>query len=157
MNYNIAQVNIARMLAPIDSPVMAGFVNNLDRINAVAEQSDGFIWRLKDEDNNATSLKIFEDDYLIVNMSVWASLEALFQFTYKSTHTEVFKRKKEWFSKMEDMHMACWYVEETKVPTTEEAKERLAYLNKYGETPYAFTFRSKFSAVEAAKFVSDQN
>jgi len=141
------------MLAPIESPVMADFVNNLDRINAVAEQSGGFIWRLKDEDNNATALKIFEDDFLIVNMSVWNSMEALYNFTYQTAHVAIFKRKKEWFSKMTQMHMACWYVPEGKIPTTEQAKQRLAYLDSHGETPYAFTFKGKFSAAEAANFI----
>ncbi|MEX0287509.1 MAG: DUF3291 domain-containing protein [Flavobacteriaceae bacterium] len=155
--HHLAQVNIARMLGPIDSPVMAEFVYNLDRINTVADSSEGFVWRLKDEDNNATSLQIFEDEYLIVNMSVWTSLEALFQFTYNSAHTEIFKRKKEWFSKMKEMHMACWYIPEGELPTTEEAKKRLAYLNKHGETPYAFTFKSKFSAAEAAIFMPIDN
>ena len=153
MNYHLAQVNIARMLGPIVSPVMSVFVDNLDRINAVADKSEGFVWRLKDDENNATSIQIFEDRYLIVNMSVWTSLEALFQFTYNSAHTEIFKRKKEGFSKMKDMHMACWYIAEGEVPTTEEAKKRLAYLNKHGETPYAFTFKSKFSAADAITFV----
>ena len=155
MNYHLAQVNIARMLGPIDSPVMVEFVNNLDRINAVADKSEGFVWRLKDEENNATSMKIFEDEFLIVNMSVWTSLEALFKFTYQSAHTEIFKRKKEWFSKMQDMHMAFWYVKEGEVPTTEEAKKRLAYLNEHGETPHAFTFKSKFTAVEALNFAPE--
>lgn len=152
MNYHLAQVNIARMLAPIESPVMAGFVNNLDRINALAEGSDGFVWRLADDGNNATSIKIFEDNYLIINMSVWTSMEALFNFTYNSAHMEIFRRKKEWFSKMKEMHMACWYMKEGEIPSTEDAKMRLAHLNKYGETPYSFTFKSKFSAVDAINF-----
>ena len=156
MKYHLAQVNIAKMLAPIDNPVMADFVNNLDRINALAEESEGFIWRLKDDENNATALKIFEDDFLIVNMSVWTSIETLFSFTYQTAHTEIFKRKKEWFSKMPEMHMACWYIPEGEIPSTEEAKNRLAYLNNHGETPYAFTFKSKFSAVEASGFLPEK-
>lgn len=141
------------MLAPLDSPVMADFVNNLDRINAMAEESEGFVWRLTDEANNATSIQLFEDHYLIVNMSVWTSMEALFNFTYRSDHRKIFARKKEWFSKMKEMHMACWYVKAGKMPSTEDAKIRLAHLNSYGETPYAFTFKSKYSAAEALKFL----
>ena len=145
MTYHLAQINIARMLAPIDSPVMADFVANLDRINSLAEQSNGFVWRLKDETNSATSISAFVDDFMIVNMSVWEELDDLFQFTYKTAHVEIFKRRKEWFSKMEEMHMACWYVQEGSIPTVEDAKERLKYLNNYGESPYAFTFRKKYS------------
>lgn len=150
--YNLAQVNIARMLAPIDSLVMADFVANLDRINKLAENSKGFVWRLTDENDNATSLQVFEDEFVIVNMSVWSSKKALFEFTYSSAHVEVFKRKKEWFSKMRDMHMALWYVLEGVNPTPEDAKERLEYLNANGESPYAFTFKSDFSADEANRY-----
>jgi len=110
MEFYLAQINIAKMVAPIDSPVMADFVANLDSINALAETSEGFVWRLKDESNNATAIKIFDDDFLIVNMSVWKNTEALFQFVYKSNHIEIFKRRKEWFEKMDEMHMAQWYV-----------------------------------------------
>src|SRR5436190_10799386 len=110
MEFYLAQVNIARMLAPIDSPVMEDFVANLDRINALAEASNGFVWRLKDDTNNATSIKIFDDDFLIVNMSVWENIDVLSQFVYQSDHVEIFKRRKEWFQKMPEMHMALWYV-----------------------------------------------
>lgn len=152
MKYHLAQVNIARLLAPIDSPVLLDFVNNLDRINQLAEQTPGFVWRLKGEDNNATALRIFEDDFLIVNMSVWESKDALFGFTYSSGHVEILRRKKEWFYKMSDMHMALWYVEEGHEPTPEEAKKRLKYLNEEGESPYAFTFKSKYSLADAKDF-----
>lgn len=151
---NLAQVNIAKMLAPIDDPIMADFVNNLDRINAIADRSEGFIWRLKGDENNATAIKAFEDDTLIINMSVWADIDALFQFTYKSNHIEVFKRKKEWFSKLKDMHMAFWYVDEGHLPTPEEARERLDYINQNGATPYAFTFKRQFSVDDYLKYKS---
>ncbi|WP_339713120.1 DUF3291 domain-containing protein [uncultured Kriegella sp.] len=155
-NYHLAQVNIARLLAPIDSPVLLDFVNNLDRINKLAEQSPGFVWRLKGDDNNATALRIFEDDFLIVNMSVWESKDALFRFTYSSEHVKVLRRKKEWFYKMSDMHMALWYVKEGHEPSPDEAKKRLKYLNEMGESPYAFTFRSKYSVADAKGF-EEQN
>ena len=148
MNYNLAQINIARMLAPMDSPVMIDFVNNLDRINQLAEKSEGFIWRLI-EDNNESSIKVFHDEYIVVNMSVWQSIKALFDFTYRSEHKNIFKRRKEWFSNMKEMHMACWYVPNGKYPTPREAKERLEYLNKYGESPYAFTLKSNFTPKQA--------
>src|SRR4051812_36672968 len=112
----LAQVNIAKMKAPIDDPVMQDFVANLDSINALAEDSDGFVWRLKTEGNNATSIKIFDDDFLIVNMSVWKDIETLNQFVYRSDHVKIFKRRKEWFDKMAELHMAMWYVEEVQMP-----------------------------------------
>jgi hypothetical protein len=154
MEFYLAQVNIARMLAPIDSPVMQDFVANLDRINALAENSKGFVWRLKDDTNNATSIKIFDDDFLIVNMSVWENTDALFQFVYQSGHVEIFKRRKEWFEKMPEMHMVLWYVPATHLPTVEEATERLVHLRKNGETPYAFSFKKRFTIQEVNKFMT---
>lgn len=140
----LAQVNIAKMLAPLDSPVMVDFVANLDRINGIAEKSDGFIWRLKDEDNNATSIKIYNDDFLIVNMSVWKDIDSLFKFTYNSDHISVFKRRKEWFENMKEMHMVLWYVPDDKLPTVADAEERLNHLRNHGPTEFAFTFQKKF-------------
>jgi hypothetical protein len=142
--YNLAQVNIAKMLAPIDDPIMADFVNNLDRINSLADNFDGFVWRLKDAENNAMAIQAFEDDTLIINMSVWRDMDSLFQFTYKSDHVEIFKRRKEWFSKIKDMSMVFWYVPDGHIPSPQEARERLEYVNKHGITPYAFTFKDKF-------------
>ncbi len=140
------------MLAPMDSPVMADFVNNLNQINDLAESSEGFIWRLKDDANNATSIKIYNDDFLIVNMSVWKDIDRLFRFTYQTQHLEIFKRRNEWFEKMKEMHMALWYVEENHKPTTIEAEERLDYLRANGDTPFAFTFKKRFSVEEALSF-----
>lgn len=151
MNFHLAQINIARMLAPLDSPVMADFVANLDRINALAESSTGFVWRLKDESNNATSVKVFDDDKIIVNMSVWTDIDSLFQFTYKSDHTEIYKRRREWFERM-DVPMVLWYVPVGHAPTVAEAIERLTYLRKNGDSPYAFGFRQRFTAKEAAGY-----
>jgi len=112
MKYHLAQVNIAKMLAPLDSQVMAESVTNLDRINAVAESSAGFVRRLKDDGNNTTSIKVYNEDFLIVNMSVWKSVESLFQYVYQSNHVEIFKKRNEWFEKMKGMHMAFWYIPE---------------------------------------------
>lgn len=143
-DYHLAQVNIAKRLAPMDDPIMQDFVNNLDRINAIADKAEGFIWRLQDEDKDEAAL-VFQDDSLIINMSVWTNLEALFNYTYHSGHIEVFKRKKEWFSRMKMMHMAFWFVPIGYEPTFQDAKERLDYLNSHGDTPYAFSFKSKFA------------
>jgi len=142
--FHLAQVNIAKILAPMDDPIMADFINNLDIINALADDADGFVWRLKDEDKDLAS-SIFQDDRLIINMSIWENLESLFSYTYNSGHIEVFKRKKEWFSKMKMMHMAFWYVPKGYKPTFQDAKDRLDYINKHGDSPYAFSFKSKFS------------
>jgi hypothetical protein len=147
MNYYLSQVNIGRILAPIDSPVMADFVNNLDEINALAESSPGFIWRLKDDANNATSIHVFDDGRILINMSVWETSEHLYQFTYKTVHTEYLKRRKEWFEKMGEMYYALWHVPVGHIPTAEEAKQRLEHLRAHGETPYAFTFRKQFEPV----------
>lgn len=148
----LAQVNIAEMLAPINDPIMEDFVNNLDRINELAEQSDGFVWRLKGDEGNATAITVFDNLFLIINMSVWKNMEALFNFTYSTDHVEILKRKKEWFHKMPRMHMAFWYVEDSHEPSPEEAKERLYYLQEHGETPYAFSFKSKFTTDDAINY-----
>lgn len=136
------------MLAPLESPIMADFVANLDRINELAESSEGFVWRLKDEGNNATSIKIYDDDFLIVNMSVWKDIDSLFQFAYKSQHVEIFKRRKEWFEKMQQMHMALWYVPVGHYPDVNEAQQRLDHIRMHGDTPYAFSFKKRFSLDE---------
>lgn len=133
------------MLAPMDDPIMADFVNNLDRINAIADDSEGFIWRLQGDDDNAVAINAFDDDTLVINMSVWTNMKALFDFTYKSEHVNIFRRRKEWFAKLTDMYMVFWFVPECHVPTPEEAKERINYANAYGTTPYAFTFKDNFT------------
>lgn len=148
---HLAQVNIAKRLAPLDDPIMQDFINNLDKINAIADSSDGFIWRLQDEDKDE-AVSVFQDDSLVINMSVWESLDSLFNYTYNSGHIEVFKRKKEWFSKMKMMHMAFWYIPEGYEPTFKDAKDRLDYLNTHGDTPYAFSFKSKFTVGDALNY-----
>lgn len=149
---HIAQLNIARMLAPATSPIMADFVNNLDRINAIADVHEGFVWRMQGDALNAHALQVFEDEFLIVNLSVWTSMQSLFKFTYESGHIEIMKRKKEWFSNITGMHMVFWYTPIGHEPSPEEAKERLEFLNTNGETPYAFTFKSKFTSEDALNY-----
>ncbi|MDD7885660.1 DUF3291 domain-containing protein [Flavivirga sp. 57AJ16] len=148
---HLAQINIAKRLAPMEDPIMKDFVDNLDRINALADESEGFVWRLKDEDKDLAA-QVFQDDTLLINMSVWENLETLFNYTYKSDHIEVFKRKKEWFSKMKMVHMAFWYVPKGYEPTFQGAKKRLDYINKHGDTPYAFGFKSKFTAMDSLNY-----
>lgn len=148
MKYQLAQLNIAKTVFAIDSAELAGFVKNLDRINILAEKSKGFVWRLKDESNNAMNLRMFNDSSLLINMSVWKDMESLSQFVYRSEHVEIFKRRREWFPAMTEMHMCLWHVVEGHTPDLVEAEERLTYLRKNGETPYSFTFKKRFTPTE---------
>ena len=144
--FELAQVNIGRLLAPVESPQIAEFVAALDPINRLADTSPGFIWRLQTAEGNATALHSFDDHLIISNMSVWASIEALRAFTYSSAHTSVMSRRREWFSKYMTAYMALWWVPAGHRPTIEEAKERLALLDRLGPTAEAFTFRVPFEA-----------
>jgi hypothetical protein len=148
MMYQLAQVNIARMLAPLSDPLMAGFVAQLDTINALADGSPGFLWRLQTEERNATTLRPYEDDLILVNLSLWASLSDLLVFVYKSQHRSVLQQRRQWFERFEGPYLALWWVPSGHVPSVEEAKERLAYLRAHGETPYAFSFKKPFQAPE---------
>ncbi|MBL8149896.1 MAG: DUF3291 domain-containing protein [Blastocatellia bacterium] len=154
--YHLAQVNIARMLAPIDSPIMADFVALLDEINALADNSPGFVWRLQTEKGDATDLCPYEDNRILVNLSVWQSVEDLKNYVYKSAHSGVMKRRKEWFEKFDGMYMALWWIEAGHIPTVNEAKEKLDYLSKYGESPLAFTFKRLFAPELATSPITQQ-
>jgi hypothetical protein len=147
-NYQLAQLNIARLLAPIDSPTLADFVANLDRINELAESSPGFVWRLKDEAGDATAIRPFGDD-VIVNMSVWKDVDALKNYVYYSGHLDVMRRRREWFERLVKAHMVLWWVPKDHIPTVEEALQRLDTLREKGPTKDAFTFREPFEAPDA--------
>jgi hypothetical protein len=145
MPYQLAQINIAKLLEPIDSPLLEDFVADLARINSIAENSEGFIWRLKDDVTaNATSFNPFNDDSLIVNMSVWKDIEALKNFTYKSGHIEVFMKRAKWFERMTEAHMALWWIEEGNFPTAENGRDKLLELRANGESESVFSFRKVF-------------
>jgi hypothetical protein len=146
MPFQLAQLNIAKMRFPLESPEMADFVNNLDRINALADASEGFVWRLQGEGNDATSLRPFEDDFIIVNMSVWDNLESLKQYVYKSAHTDILKRRTEWFEKVQEAMVVLWWIPTAHIPTVLESKERLEHLRKNGSSEFAFSFQQAFSA-----------
>lgn len=146
--FHIAQVNIARMLAPLDSPKMQDFVNNIDRINALADEAEGFVWRLQEDSGNATDIRAFEDDWLILNMSVWQNVDVLYQYTYYSGHVEVFRRREEWFEIVKDPMMAMWWVEAGTIPTIADGKERLDHLRINGPTAQSFTFKRRFDPQE---------
>ena len=142
MKYQLAQLNIAKLLKPIDHPQIADFVNQLDEINAVAEKSKGFVWRLKDEDSNdATSLNVFNDPSIIVNMSVWKDVVSLKDYVYNSDHVKVFIRRKEWFEKPTKAHMVLWWVKNGVFPTPEDGKKRLEHLQEFGSSKFAFSFK----------------
>jgi heme-degrading monooxygenase HmoA len=145
--YYLAQANIGRFRAPIESDVMEGFRNQLDQINALADQSPGFIWRLQTEDGNATAIRPYAgDDLMAINMSVWESLESLQTFVYKTPHVETLRARKQWFEHLEGPILVLWWVPAGHIPSVSEAQERLAYLKEHGPTPRAFTFRPPFSA-----------
>lgn len=142
----LAQINVGRLLHSIDDPRIADFVDNLDRVNAVAERSEGFVWRLKDETGNATQIAFGDDPRVIVNMSVWQSVEALEAFAYRTIHRRFVQRRKEWFAPFGAAFVALWWVEDGAMPVTAEGRRRLAHLNQYGPSPYAFTFKARFGA-----------
>lgn len=145
--FHLAQANIGRFRAPIDSAIMEGFRTQLDPINALADQSPGFIWRLQTEDGNATAIRPYAgDDLMAINMSVWESLESLQQFVYKSAHVETLRARKAWFEQLEGPILVLWWVRAGQIPTVKDAQDRLAHLKEHGPTPHAFTFRTPFPA-----------
>jgi hypothetical protein len=144
--HHLAQFNIGRMRGSIDDPVMEGFRSQLDRINAIADASPGFVWRLQTEDGNATAIRAFEDPLMAVNMSVWESLESLHQYVYRSPHVAPLRERSQWFEPLGTPILVLWWIPAGHIPTIEEAKERLAYLHAHGPSPRAFTFRQPFPA-----------
>jgi heme-degrading monooxygenase HmoA len=147
--HHLAQVNVATVRAPLDSPELAGFVAQLEPVNALADHSPGFVWRLQTEDGDATAIRPFQDERIMVNLSVWESLEALRTFVYASRHLDVMRRRREWFHRM-DTYMALWWVPAGTIPTTAQAKDRLQLLAGHGPSPDAFTFRVPFPAPAGA-------
>jgi hypothetical protein len=140
LKFELAQCNIGRSRGPIDAPVMAGFVARLDEINALAERSPGFIWRLKSDGGNATDIQAFEDRLVLINMSVWESPEALRSYVYRSDHASVMRQRRSWFEKFDGMHLVLWWVPAGHRPTIAEAKARLDHLQRHGESAHAFSF-----------------
>jgi hypothetical protein len=149
-NYELAQLNIALMKEPLESPTMADFVANLDRINALAEKSPGFVWRLQTDEGDATALRPLGDDTL-VNVSVWKDVDALNKYVYQSAHVEIMRRRKEWFERMREAYVVLWWVPRGHRPSVAEAVARLEMLRTKGPTQDAFTFRHAFPAPDAAQ------
>jgi hypothetical protein len=146
--YELAQLNVAVMREPLESPGMADFVANLARINALAEDSAGFVWRLQTEDGDATAMRPMGADTLI-NISVWRDADSLNEYVYKSAHAEIMRRRKEWFERMREAHVVLWWVRRGHRPGTAEAIERLELLRAGGPTQEAFTLRRAFPAPDA--------
>jgi hypothetical protein len=150
--FHLAQVNIALPRAPLDAPLLAEFVAALDPVNAVADARPGFVWRLQTDDGNATAIQGFDDDRLIVNLSVWESLEALRAFVYSDpAHLAVMRRRREWFEKLAQAFVVLWWVPAGHLPGVREAEQRLELLRAHGPTPEAFTFRRHFAAPTASR------
>ncbi len=153
----LAQVNVGRLVAPLDSPRLADFVAWLDPVNAVADAAPGFVWRLQTEDGDATALRAFEDDAegadggILINMSVWESVEALAAFVYGDAHRAVLRRRREWFEQLRDLYMVAWWVPRGHIPTITEAEDRLKHLRRHGPTPHAFTLKVHFPPPESTE------
>jgi hypothetical protein len=149
--FHLAEINIGRLRAPVSDPSIADFVANLDRINALADGSPGFIWRLTGEGDNATDIQPDANDPLMaLNMSVWESPQALGAFVYRSEHLTVMRRRAEWFEKLE-LYMALWWVPAGHIPTVEDGMAKVETLRRLGPTAEAFTFRDSFPAPDATE------
>jgi hypothetical protein len=151
----LAQINVGRLVAPQGDPRTADFFSALDRINALAEASPGFIWRLQDETGNATSIRPTADPLFAVNMSVWESAEALFEFVYRSSHTPVMARRREFFQRFDGHYQALWWVPAGHRPAVDEGLARLWRLDRYGPTCDAFTFKSRYPAPDKSGHPED--
>jgi hypothetical protein len=142
--WHVAQINIGVIRAPLDSPQLEGFVSMLEPVNALADAAPGFVWRLQTEDGDATAIRPFDDDRILVNMSVWESVDALADFVYRSRHIEVLRHRRDWFETMTEAFLAVWWVPAGTIPTVEEAKRRIEILRERGPSAEAFTLREPF-------------
>lgn len=144
MDHVLAQLNIARMRWPLDDSRMAGFVELLDPINELADRAPGFVWRLQTDEGDATAVRAFDDDLMLVNLSVWRDLESLRAFTYRSDHKLPLRGRRQWFEPMDEPHLVLWWLPAGHIPTLDDAKARLELLQAHGPTPEAFTMRHSF-------------
>ena len=141
---HVALFNIATLRAPMDDPLIDDFRNNLDPINALAEASPGFVWRLQDESGNATNITPYPDPMVITNMAVWESIDGVADFTYRSGHLDFLRRRREFFEHDAAPFLVLWWIPEGHVPSMDEAMARLEHLREHGPSPHAFTFRHRF-------------
>lgn len=146
VTHHLAQLNVGRLRAPTDDPLVAEFMEALDPINALADDSPGFVWRFQTEDGNATAERPFADDEILVNFSTWESVDALADYVYRSDHMAFMRRRREWFERFDGVYIVLWWVPAGHRPTVGEAVERLDHLREHGPTPHAFTFRQRFDA-----------
>lgn len=155
--HHLAQVNIARMRAPLDDPRMAGFVDELDRINALGAAQPGFVWIMQegDEHGGNTDVRFFGDDTLIVNLTVWEDLDTLMDFVLRTEHVEFLRRRREWFVRMEAPHVVVWWVPAGHHPDVREAEDRMLHLRAHGPTPHAFTLQRSFPPAGADPSASE--
>ncbi len=144
-SWHIAQLNIAKLSAPLESPQLSEFVEQLDEINALADAAPGFVWRLMSESGDATQVEHPFDPDMIVNMSVWESVEALHTYVYRTAHSRVLARRKEWFERIREAYTVLWWIPEGHRPTVYEAERRLTLLRANGPTSDAFTFKQVFA------------
>ncbi len=142
--WHLAQMNVGTARHPMDDPRMAGFTGRLDAVNALADESPGFVWRLQSESGNATDIKLADDPLFIVNLSVWDSAEALFDFVYRTVHATVMAGRRDWFERPGEAYQVLWWVPAGHVPTPEEGLARLERLRREGPSAAAFTFKRKF-------------
>ncbi|GAB5381620.1 MAG: DUF3291 domain-containing protein [Aliiglaciecola sp.] len=148
MEFHLAQLNIARALGAMDSAVMKEFSDGLVPVNATAEASEGFVWRLQDENGDATNIQFFDDPNMLVNMSVWRDIASLKHFMFKTHHASFMANRKSWFESSPEATYVLWWIEQGHIPSLEEAIERLDHLRKHGDTAYAFSFKQIFHTPE---------
>ena len=147
---HLAQFNVARARAPLSDPLLADFVAAIDRVNQAAEAASGFVWRLKDETGASSSyVHAYDDERMLVNLTVWESVEALRTFTYAMPHVDIFRRRAEWFEPREGPSLVLWWIDAGRIPTLTEADERLHHLASHGPTEYAFTFKTATQSYKA--------
>lgn len=147
--YHLAQVNIAKAIAPLDAPVMQGFVDQLDHINQLADNSEGFVWRLQTEEGDATALQPFDDPLIIMNLSVWTSFDALSKYVYSGDHLSILKQKRNWFEKPTEAILALWWLPVGQLPSPESARAMLEKLRRDGPSQEVFTFAKPYLMPES--------
>jgi len=144
--WHLAQINVGTVKYPPEDPRMSGFMNRLDEINALAEESPGFVWRLQSDSGNATDIDVGGEPLFLANMSVWESVESLFDYVYKSVHREVMSQRRNWFERPTDLYQVLWWIPAEHTPTPQEGLDRIALLKERGPSPEAFTFKQRFPA-----------
>lgn len=145
-HYHLAQYNIAWLVAPLEDPRLADFNANLERINRLAEESHGFVWRHQGDGGNSTGTRIRDDDRILINFSSWESVEALFEYAFHSGHVDLYRRRREWFEHLEEPYAVLWWYPAGELPSVEDAEARLVHLAEHGPSEHAFTFKQRFPA-----------